>query len=67
MQGLSMPYLKFLPSNSLHLTLFANDEFVGHDVVFWVVLDPCVVLSVLDDFCHKLEVMALRDDIIRDP
>lgn len=54
-----MPYLKFLPSNSLHLTLFANSEFVGHNVVIWVVLDPCVVLSILDDFCHKLEVMSL--------
>ncbi len=62
----TMSYLKFLPSNSLHVTLFANDEFVGHNMVFWVVLDPCEIISILDDLCHELEVMALWDDIIRD-
>ncbi len=62
----TMSYLKFLPSNSLHVTLFANDEFVGHNMVFWVVLDPCDIISVLDDLCHELEVMAPWDDIIRD-
>lgn len=60
------PYLKFLSSNSLHLALLASDEFVGHNMVIWVVLDPCEIISILDDLCHKLKVTPLCDDIIRD-
>lgn len=60
-------HLELLAPHSLHVTFFANGEFVGHGVAARVVLGPDEILPVLLHLRDNLEVSALFDNIAGEP